>query len=369
MEQLPRVEPFYAVKCNPTSQVVEYISKLPGMGFDCASTSELSLALNLEVPKDKIIFANPYKGLSHLKFARDHGVRMMTFDSESELIKIRSVYPEAELVIRIMVEEFGSVCSFKEKFGATLKDAEKLISLAHSLSLNVIGISFHVGSGCKNPNAYYHAIKNSKQLFDYAKYHLGTNFKLLDLGGGFTDLENYEGESLFEKISSTIKEALDEYFPESSFPEGELRIIAEPGRYFVQSVFTLAISVSGKKLLSNGNQVISGDQDSQTDKIMYYVNEGLYSAFNCVIFDHKIPQAAAVYTGSKFVEIDDNLESVYKSVLWGPTCDGFDCVSRDIELPQLEVGDWIIFDDFGAYTMAAGSNFNGFAQSKIYWVN
>ena len=31
----------------------------------------------------------------------------------------------------------------------------------------------------------------------------------------------------------------------------------------------------------------------------------------------------------------------------------------------MRVGDWLIFDDMGAYTTAAGSKFNGFDTSEI----
>lgn len=296
---------------------------------------------------------------------------MMTFDNESELNKIKSVFPDADLVIRIRVEEFGSVCSFKEKFGANLKDAEKLLHVAKTLNLNVIGVSFHVGSGCKNPDAFYYAIKNSRELFDFAKNELAYDFHFLDLGGGFTDLDKREiGEvSLFEKIANSIKEGIDEFFPANTSNE-RLRIIAEPGRYFAAKVFTLAVNVSSKKILSNDSQVISTDEETQqVDKVMYYVNEGLYSAFNCVIFDHCEPEPSGVYTDGKLQVLDASFEHVYKSVIWGPTCDGFDCISRELELPHLEVGDWVIFENFGAYTMAASSNFNGLPLTKIHWMN
>lgn len=372
VEMLPRVEPFYAIKCNPNPELVEALSKMPKMGFDCASSAELSLALNLDTPEDKIIYANPCKGLSHLKFAKENRVKMMTFDNESELIKINKHYPGAELLIRISVEEFGSVCSFKEKFGASPKDAEKLLQVAKSLDMNVIGVSFHVGSGCKNPNAYYHAIKNCRELFDYAKTNLDYEFFFLDLGGGFSSMENRDSEvglSIFAKAAEKIKEGLEEYFCESFENGRRLRIIAEPGRYFAQRVFTLAVSVSSKKLLSNGNQVISiTEENQQVDKIMYYVNEGLYSAFNCVVFDHAVPKASAVYHKENLLILDDNIEGVYNSIVWGPTCDGIDCVSRELELPKLDIGDWIVFENFGAYTMAASSSFNGFPTSKIYWL-
>jgi ornithine decarboxylase len=371
IDLMPRVEPFYAIKCNPNPDLVEYLAKLPRIGFDCASTAEIALALNLGMPQSTIIFANPCKGIAHLKFARESGVKMMTFDNEAELRKIKDVFPESDLIIRIRVEEFGSVCSFKEKFGAGLKDAEKLLRIAKDLSLNVIGVSFHVGSGCKSPSAFYNAIKDCRALFNFAKDELDYRFEILDLGGGFSDIgKRTDGDTLFERICATIKEALDIYFPEEDNEDYSIRIIAEPGRYFAQRVFSLAVSVTSKKLLSNDSQVFSTDESSvQVEKIMYYINEGLYSGFNCVIFDHQEAKPSAVFTQGKLQVLDESDERVYKSVVWGPTCDGFDCVSRELELPQLDVGDWIVFHNFGAYTMAAATNFNGFKYARIHWVS
>lgn len=48
----------------------------------------------------------------------------------------------------------------------------------------MVGISFHVGSGCMDPPIYRKAIKAAKRLFEYAQ-HVGYDFKLLDIGGGF----------------------------------------------------------------------------------------------------------------------------------------------------------------------------------------
>ena len=51
------------------------------------------------------------------------------------------------------------------------------------------------------------------------------------------------------------------------------------------------------------------------------------------------------------------------SSLWGPTCDSIDCVLPDVELPELQVGDWLAFRNMGAYTSCAASNFNGMPSS------
>ena len=54
--------------------------------------------------------------------------------------------------------------------------------------------------------------------------------------------------------------------------------------------------------------------------------------------------------------------------VWGPTCDGIDCVIADAHLPELEVGDWLYFSDMGAYTSCAGSNFNGMELPDVAYL-
>ena len=59
-EQLPRVTPFDAVKCNPDPAVLATLAAL-GAGFDCASAAELDLVLGLGVPTARVVYAHPCK--------------------------------------------------------------------------------------------------------------------------------------------------------------------------------------------------------------------------------------------------------------------------------------------------------------------
>ena len=95
------------MKCNNEPMLVDYLAK-HGLGFDCASKGEIQTILNLGVPPERIIFANPCKQASHIKHAAARNVSMMTFDNEQELHKIKSTYPDAQLVIRIMVDDSKS---------------------------------------------------------------------------------------------------------------------------------------------------------------------------------------------------------------------------------------------------------------------
>ena len=68
-----------------------------------------------------------------------------------------------------------------------------------------------------------------------------------------------------------------------------------------------------------------------------------------------------------FQDVSDD-EPVFTSSLWGPTCDGLDCVLNQCQLPELHVGDWLIFPDMGAYTLAAASTFNGFPRPPVHCI-
>jgi len=103
--------------------------------------------LGLGVAPSRIIYAQPCKTKSYLRHARKVGVTLMTFDNSDELRKIKDCYPEAELVLRILTDDSTSLCRLSAKYGASLHDAKDLLRLAKDLELNIVGVSFHVGSG------------------------------------------------------------------------------------------------------------------------------------------------------------------------------------------------------------------------------
>ena len=265
----------------------------------------------------------------------------MTFDNEAELHKVAQHHKTAKMVLRIKVDDSHSVCQFSAKFGAEVADAGRLLRLARSLGVEVVGVSFHVGSGCESAASFRTAIKDARVVFNQG-LALGFDMTLLDLGGGWPGTS--QPAVAFEDMARVAREALDLYFPEDAVPQ--VRIIAEPGRYYVASAFTLATSVIAKR---------GFDADGVIKQVMYYINDGVYGSFNCTIFDHVSPDARA------FLPPDDlKLRPVFRSTIWGPTCDSMDQVAKDVLLPDMEVGEWMLFQEMGAYTIAAATTFNGF---------
>lgn len=106
----------------------------------------------------------------------------------------------------------------------------------------------------------------------------------------------------------------------------------------------------------------SDDEDESNEQtFMYYVNDGVYGSFNCILYDHAHVKALL----QKRPKPD---EKYYSSSIWGPTCDGLDRIVERCNLPEMHVGDWMLFENMGAYTVAAASTFNGFQRPNIYYV-
>lgn len=160
---MPRVVPFYAIKCNPDPGVVRLLAAL-GAGFDCASLGEVQQVLDLGVSPSRIIFAHPCKRPCDIRYAREHGVGLTTFDTESELVKIANFFPGFKCVLRIRADDPEARVPLGLKYGANPEEAPKLLATAQRLGLDVVGVSFHVGSACKNLAAYSSAIEKAREV-------------------------------------------------------------------------------------------------------------------------------------------------------------------------------------------------------------
>lgn len=365
--ELPMVEPFYAVKCNPDPAIVRLLSFL-GCNFDCATQGEIDMVVNGlgeelslgakgNVAKN-IVYANPAKMASMLQFAIQNGVRMTVFDGEDELHKIASIpgHQSLQLLLRLTTDDKASICRFSKKFGCPVADAPQMLKVAKDLGLNVCGVSFHVGSGCGDPAAYTTAIEHARMVFKEGEMLGFKNMHIVDIGGGFPgDTSGYGGPNMptFQQLAASIRDAIEHF--KSGFdnlPEN-MRFIAEPGRYFVSASTTIATKVYSRKGGNNNYQAL-------------YVDDGVYGSFNNVIYDHATPVPLRL---SSVMAVEKSKNSVEKvevipSAVFGPTCDGIDqmCSMENTYLPRCEVGDWLIWESQGAYTHTASFVFNGYTH-------
>lgn len=341
-QNLPGVQPHYAIKSNPDRKILQTLHAL-GSKFDCASQKEIQEVLSITKDPSKIIFANPFKVPQQLEYAASVGVERVTADNVSELEKLRFFHKNAKILIRLKPDDSKSICQFSSKFGATLPEAQEMLAYAKRYGLEVVGCCFHVGSGCQSAQTYADILRDSATIFREGAA-LDLHMHVLDIGGGFPGLSDHSGDS-FEAMSSTIMAAIQTQF--SNVPD--LQVIGEPGRFFSAGAGTLVSTVIGKKACE-----VEG-----VPGFKYYIDEGVYGAFNCLIFDHSHPKLELVKPRPG--------DPTAPSIVFGPTCDSMDRVG-DFQLPELFVGDKLFVDNFGAYTTTSSSSFNGFRNSRRFYV-
>jgi len=346
MKFMPDIKPYYAVKCNPNPVLLEALASL-GVNFDCASENEIKTIIEITNDPARIIFANPCKMSSQIRYARANDVDYMTFDCEEELYKIKLYHPYAKLVLRLAVDDSKSVCKFNKKFGCKLEQVRELLTIVKTLKLDVVGFSFHVGSGCSSAENYYYALEECKKATDIAS-SLSVNITTIDIGGGFPGIDK---NIRFEDIAHSVNKGINDFFGKE-VENKTIQVISEPGRYFAEKSHTLVLNVIGKKAVFEENE-------NKEPVIIYYLNDGIYGSFNCIYFDHSSPIILP------FNERDGKL---HKSRIFGPTCDSIDLISENIMLPELAIGEWVYVENFGAYTVAASSSFNGFRTSLFKYI-
>ena len=465
---------------------------------------------------------------SHLIEAVCRGVQMVTFDNVAEVAKCAAVSPDIQLILRIVTDDSGSQCRLSSKFGAPRHKWRSLLHAAQQHGLAVVGVSFHVGSGCRDASRYELALQDAKEIFEMAEREFGMTMHLLDIGGGFpgeletvvssnpvvedagpgndpADDDNDDTRFMtFPEIAEQVAPLLDQLFP----PCSDVRIVAEPGRYMVAAAATLCCSVIASRanqvdatfvpkpvtdsatiknfqklatdtgtswrsmskvdadnVLSSIGEDLTGyaklyasqqlneqhiddahtdnspitkegnngaesnlegmalpivewaaqegnEQGDHTaamlslaaageaavngvvlhavahsplhDDYAYYINDGVYGAFNSIMFDHAFvrPRVLRPLEEGGAPDMDRVVKvcmgengdgsrprtDLFPSTVFGPTCDSIDVIARSALLPKLQLGDWLYFENTGAYTMAAASAFNGFTPSERFYV-
>ena len=161
----------------------------------------------------------------------------------------------------------------------------------------------------------------------------------------------------FQELASTIRKDIGDFqIKVRAFSDVSVRFIAEPGRYFASASTAVATKVYSRK---GGNGV---------SPQVLYVDDGVYGSFNNVLYDHATPVPEKMWIKQRV----PSLISTLPTTVFGPTCDGLDqmCDHRHAVLPRCEVGDWLLWENMGAYTHTASFVFNGFTHipSKIHCV-
>jgi ornithine decarboxylase len=335
-----KAEIYYALKANSDPKVLSHLASL-GCGFEAASAYEVEILLNLGVDPHKIVYGTSIKPAEHIQLTHKAGIDRYAADSKEEIAKIAEYAPGSRLFIRTIVDDAGSVFMMSERFGTPAETVKDLMMYGKSLGLKTYGISFYVGSQAASADMWARGIHTVRPIFE-ALLEEGITLDVINIGGGFpVHYDNHEDAPELREIVIEIHNALHHlpYMP---------TIIMEPGRALVATSTVLVTEVIAR--------------NDRVNKPWLCLDAGIYNA----LYEAMIHQGSTRYPVYAFNPPIEPAETKFFT-LAGPTGDSLDIIARDVELPDfLNVGDKLIFEHAGAYSVTMASRFNGFPEPMLY---
>lgn len=343
-----------AVKANPLIKILEEFKKA-GIGLETASLPELFIAEKLGFSSNKIVFNSPSKTKEEIEYALKLGVHLNA-DSLIELDRISKLYKATESVSNIGIRvnpqvgtgriKSTSVADKISKFGIPIDDHRQEIIKAFARYKWLNGIHLHIGSQGISIEQLLRGLKKVYSLVEEINLQLiqeGRQIIFFDIGGGFP-------------VSYSIndpKPGLEKYVEKARSKHPELfsakyKLITEFGRYINANT---AWAISRVEYVKN-------EPNYKILSVHLGADFLLRKAYNPTDWHHKISvldRNGRLKTG----------KDKKKYIIAGPLCFASDIIATDIELPEIEEGDFIVIHDVGAYTLSMWSRYNSRQIPKV----
>ncbi|VDN05500.1 unnamed protein product [Thelazia callipaeda] len=340
--KMPNIEPFYPIRCNSDHVFLKLLTHNGEMGLCCSNREEAEIVPNL-ISVDRIIYHNPLWTRGNIRHARECGIKTFIVESEDDLRRFTTFYPDANIILRVVMDQ-KLISDPLTADNFNVERAAHLLSKTENSSLNI-----SVRSNGPSPTMYSYAIAQCRRLFDIGS-EFGHKFCILDLGEQFPSITATSGLS-FDQVADSVRVSLSLLFPSKLFKH--VKIIARPGTYFAASSCSFVTRIIGKQVVDSSILTNYGNCCSNADSTayIYQINEGFYGAFGCKLLTHCDPTCSPL--------IDDGGKLDTFAAIVGPDPCHNDVVLPLTRLPVLQVNDWLIWHDMGAYTMGNCSTLNG----------
>lgn len=331
------------------------IAKEYGVGIDCVSAGEISIALKAGFDPKKIYFHGNNKLPSEIEYALQNGVNHFVIDNFYEIELIEEIAAKLNVTVKGLVRitpgvyagghDYIRVGAKDTKFGFSshdntyLKAIKKVIDAPH---IDFTGIHCHVGSQIEDIQAYVLAMNKFVDI-SYEIYDIfGIVIEELNAGGGFGIQYTKSDKPLeFDLVVSTIMDIIEKGFAKRNLKRP--KVLVEPGRYCVGNAGITLYTVGSYKNIPDIRDYISVD-GGMTDNI----RSSLYQAKYDAIIANKAGQKA------------DHLVTVA-----GKNCESGDILIKDIMLQDPQPGDILATFSTGAYHYSMSSNYNQLPKPAV----
>ncbi len=347
-----------AAKANPLIEILHLLKGLD-VGIEAASFPELYIAEKIGFSSRNIVFDSPSKTQEELKYALKLGVHInadsfMEIDRISDILK--KTNSNSNIGVRINPQvgagsiKTTSVADKISKFGIPINERRLEIIKTYINHKFLNGIHLHIGSQGISIDQLILGLKKVFELVKEINYKLqiqGRRIEYFDIGGGFPVSYRFDDE--IPDILIYYNQA-KENFPKL-FSE-EFTLLTEFGR-FIHANTAWAVS-----------------------RVEYVKNESSYKILSIHLgADFLLRKAYHPNDWHHEITVLDSFGNIKlgldkkKYIIAGPLCFAGDILAKDIELPEVTIGDYIIIHDVGAYTLSMWSRYNSRQIPKVLGYN
>lgn len=310
----------FAIKANPF--LIPALDTLIPK-YEVCSQGELEICRADRIAGEKIIFSGVVKSEADIKAALEYPVGIVTVESYRQWQFLKEAVAVTGRGTKVLLR-LSSGAQFGMERETVLQIAEELQT---EPQIVFSGIHFFAGTqrkGCK----YEKELPMLVELMGELREKCGTNDMILEYGPGLA-VPYFEGDS-FENSLESIRD-LAAYIVAQQY---SFRVNIELGRYIAASCGHYVTRIVDRKTAEERNYCLV---DGGIHHVVYY---GQNMAMRKPIVHHI---ACSEQDGEK-----------QEYMICGSLCTFADILVRGISLRNPQIGDWLVFDQIGAYSVTEG---------------
>jgi len=354
-DTFPELSPQFHVGELSDAMILQALA-CAGVQFICSTIEDVETIYTVKkrvgIPM-KVIDGNSCKSRSHIMLLIKEGVSQIAVDSVSELKRLLIAHSkahksEAILGLNLIVEvKVGSSCIHGEPGCVLCASMETLNIVIAGKQMGIRKFSLKVNlEECfeqdKSSDLSTALLKNLSFVRDVCSRVESVSEFPCDVSFvGWNFGENAERDSIFRTAYS------------SSFSGMSGKCSVDASLILTRNSTHLVAKLQGRRSASN-------PLDVSYAGMQYYIDEGCYGSLSSVMLDKKPVRPVAL--GSDGGALKNTLLTA--STVWGPTCDGLDCVVKVAALPEMSCGNWLLFPSCGVLAQSSRvTSFNGLHSS------
>ena len=353
---------YYSVKTNYELPVLKTLAAA-GIGAEVSSGFELSLAREAGFPPVKTMLDGPAWKEEELEAAVRAKIGMFNLDSLDMAAQLNEVSTRLDSIspvtIRIQAETYprvGFLPRFARKFGIPPRALRDLLApLARMKNLKLAGLSTHTGTALSHPRPLLKAIDTLARLAgELRSRDFPVNF--LNLGGGLPApgvRELSPGDLLRIQLG----------FSPRPLPPGEpdlsdfCRVVAEKiSRELNPRKLQVAFE-PGRSLVSNAGLLVT--RVVSIKKNWIFLDGGV----------NLLPESPFFLQRGFFLAARSGEKTEKLFNLSGPSLNTADVIGLGIPLPRPEIGDLLVAENAGAYTISRANQFTRLRPPVYFQMN